>query len=188
MVLLCSLWKGGSDKVLVWPAMPTIGGVMTIEVKSPWIESPLWKKCYILAGSKGGVKTYTIDSDREMAIEPTHFDWLSRLTVSPAFAECVGSGGGVNSSHPFHTRFFAWLYHRYHTSYDNTFGQLAGWLQRQSANTNTDNHTNIYLSLVLPQGWARGHGYTYILPDGDVGMHTLPCHQVLGGHRHTMAP
>ena len=47
MPSLCSLWKGGSDGVLVWPAMPTIGGVMTIGVKSPWIKSPLWKKCYL---------------------------------------------------------------------------------------------------------------------------------------------
>ena len=54
MAWLCSLWKGGSDGVLVWPAMPTIGGVMAIRVKSQWIEFPLWKKCYILAGSKGG--------------------------------------------------------------------------------------------------------------------------------------
>ena len=58
MASLCYLWKGGSDKVLVWPAMPTIGGVMTIGAKSPWIESPLWKCFYILAGSKGGEKTY----------------------------------------------------------------------------------------------------------------------------------
>ncbi len=63
MASLCSLWKGGSDKVLVWPAMPTIGGVMMSGVKSPWIQSPLWKKCYILAGSKGGVKTYCISPE-----------------------------------------------------------------------------------------------------------------------------
>jgi hypothetical protein len=46
------------------------------------------------------------------------------------------------------------------------------------------------LSRVLPQGWARGH--EYITPVVDVGvgvgMHTLPCHQVLGARRHTMAP